>query len=213
MPSNYTGDSTATQAPSPAPSNDVGAPPIVALPIDADAFNSAAFYQGLKAAFDWLNYFQKAIGAPSMAYEPPTDWQVSVASAATFAMQFAPTGLLRTAGTADTHSTLYIPIRGLYVGQLISHVDIRCTQVASGGGGPQQIQAQIFKNTDLTSAGGVIVESNFGSNLTLAAGAGEKTGTIDVNAGSGTRVTAGDLFYLIWKPANGGDVLYGFRIR
>lgn len=59
MPSNYTGNPTSAQSPSPAPSinNDI----IVALPVDADALNSASIYQPLKAAADNDAYLKRRL--------------------------------------------------------------------------------------------------------------------------------------------------------
>lgn len=50
MPSNYTGDDTATQAPAPTPAKN--ATPVLALPVDGDGLNVASIYQALKALGD-----------------------------------------------------------------------------------------------------------------------------------------------------------------
>jgi hypothetical protein len=57
MATNYPANSSAAQAPSPAPS--CGGQPIASLPADADGWTVANFYQALKAAFDWLYFFSK----------------------------------------------------------------------------------------------------------------------------------------------------------
>lgn len=54
MPSNYTGTPSATQAPAAAPGPNVA--PILALPIDADSFNSASTYQQWKTLADYVAY-------------------------------------------------------------------------------------------------------------------------------------------------------------
>lgn len=60
MPSNYTGNPAATQAPAAAPGANVA--PILALPVDADAFNSAAFYQEFKALADYVAWLNNVVG-------------------------------------------------------------------------------------------------------------------------------------------------------
>lgn len=56
MSSNYTGNASATQSPSPAPSS--GNPPVLVLPSDGDAVNAAAFAQAYKALADYVAYLQ-----------------------------------------------------------------------------------------------------------------------------------------------------------
>lgn len=63
MPSNYTGNPAATQAPGPTPG--IGALPIIALPVDADAANAASIYQPLKEVADFIAYLQSH--APTIA--------------------------------------------------------------------------------------------------------------------------------------------------
>lgn len=52
MPSSYTGNPAATEAPSPPPGANVA--PIVSLPIDPDAFNAASHYQVYKVLADFI---------------------------------------------------------------------------------------------------------------------------------------------------------------
>ena len=54
MPLNYTGNPTATQAPSPAPGP--GIAPVVALPADGDTDAAATFAQGFKVLADFVTY-------------------------------------------------------------------------------------------------------------------------------------------------------------
>jgi hypothetical protein len=61
MASPYTGSATATQAPGPAPSLDISAPPIANLPVDADAFNSASTYQPWKQGADWDTFLAQRV--------------------------------------------------------------------------------------------------------------------------------------------------------
>jgi hypothetical protein len=59
MPSNYTGNPTATQAPSPAPSLD--ADPIGALVADADAQAAASYIHPEKVALDWIAFLRRRV--------------------------------------------------------------------------------------------------------------------------------------------------------
>jgi hypothetical protein len=59
MPSNYTGNPTATQAPSPAPSLD--ADPIGALVADADAQAAASYIHPEKVALDWIAFLRREV--------------------------------------------------------------------------------------------------------------------------------------------------------
>lgn len=54
MPTNYTGNASATQAPAPTPGP--GAVPVVTIPADGDADNAASIAQALKYAADYLAY-------------------------------------------------------------------------------------------------------------------------------------------------------------
>ncbi len=56
MPTNYTGNPSATQAPAPTPA--AGSPPILALPVDGDALDVASIYQAHKAAADFIAFLQ-----------------------------------------------------------------------------------------------------------------------------------------------------------
>lgn len=58
MPTNFSGNPTAAESPSPAPSE--GGIPIASLPVDADAFNSASVYQMVKVAMDWIAFITAA---------------------------------------------------------------------------------------------------------------------------------------------------------
>lgn len=80
MPSNYTGSSTSVQAPGPAPGP--GVSPIVALPIDADAFNAAAFAQPFKEEADWIDYLNKT---PKCVISDGVDGAATLDGAATVA--------------------------------------------------------------------------------------------------------------------------------
>ncbi len=57
MAINYTGDETATQAPSPAPGR--GVRPIFSLPEDTDGWTVGNFYQALKTAADYIAFLQR----------------------------------------------------------------------------------------------------------------------------------------------------------
>lgn len=60
MPTNYTGSATATQSPGAQPAP--GVVPVVALPVDADALNSASIYQPFKELADYVAYLMRAGG-------------------------------------------------------------------------------------------------------------------------------------------------------
>ena len=59
MPSNYTGNATATQAPAATPA--YGVAPIVVIPADGEALNVASIAQAFKAAADYIAYLQNAV--------------------------------------------------------------------------------------------------------------------------------------------------------
>lgn len=71
MATNYSANSSAVQAPSPAPA--VNAQPIASLPDDTDGWTVANFYQSIKAAYDFLYFLAKIVGgtlsAKSMAFD------------------------------------------------------------------------------------------------------------------------------------------------
>jgi hypothetical protein len=60
MPTPYTGDPTATQAPGPTPA--VGNYPIVNLPADGDAANAATWEQAYKECADFIAFLQQRAG-------------------------------------------------------------------------------------------------------------------------------------------------------
>jgi hypothetical protein len=59
MPTNYTGNPTAAQAPSPAPSLDVD--PIGALVTDTDAQAAASYIHPQKVALDWIAFLRREV--------------------------------------------------------------------------------------------------------------------------------------------------------
>jgi hypothetical protein len=62
MPTEYTGVSTATQAPSPAPSFGATSQgdPVVTLPIDGETLNVSSVIQAMKVPGDWIAFFRRA---------------------------------------------------------------------------------------------------------------------------------------------------------
>ncbi len=79
MSTNYSGNSTATQSPSPAPG--VGYVPIFTLPNDGDPLNAASIAQALKAGADglaWIASYVKGLGA--LGYGTGLDGPGSIAS-------------------------------------------------------------------------------------------------------------------------------------
>jgi hypothetical protein len=64
MPSNYTGNPSATQAPSPTP--DAGSPPIVQTPSDGEPANAASVTQMVKVPADFIAWMQSPFPAPSV---------------------------------------------------------------------------------------------------------------------------------------------------
>lgn len=77
MPSNYTGDPTATQAPSPPP--DPAVFPIVALPVDADPPNGSTFEQAYKVLADFIAWLM----AP---FAKASQWAVGIMTFRTAAL-------------------------------------------------------------------------------------------------------------------------------
>jgi hypothetical protein len=71
MASNYTGNPTASQTPSPNPG--FGAAPILHLPVDGEPLNVASIYQGLKALADWTAWLTVALSP----YRGVTNWSGS----------------------------------------------------------------------------------------------------------------------------------------
>lgn len=63
MPSQYTGDPVATEAPSPAPSlgTDTGGDPIGNLPTDGDTKNVSSVIQMAKVPLDWIAFFRRVL--------------------------------------------------------------------------------------------------------------------------------------------------------
>jgi hypothetical protein len=61
MPTNYTGDDTVAQSPSPAPGPNIA--PIIALPVGADGFSAAAFYQEYKTLADFEKWLTSRLAA------------------------------------------------------------------------------------------------------------------------------------------------------
>jgi hypothetical protein len=63
MASNYTGNSTAAQAPSPAPTlgSDGGGDPVGSMPADGDTLNVSSVLQALKVPLDWIAFFRRII--------------------------------------------------------------------------------------------------------------------------------------------------------
>ena len=61
MPSNYTGNPTATQPPCPQPN--IAADIILATPSDGDTLNASSILQDLKALADWVAFLRDLLGA------------------------------------------------------------------------------------------------------------------------------------------------------
>ncbi len=91
MSTNYTGNPTATQAPGPTPAP--GNYPIVVIPVDGDALNSASIAQALKENADFIAYLQQNMSAftasrtrwlgSADAVLPTANWAVGAATGAT----------------------------------------------------------------------------------------------------------------------------------
>lgn len=104
MSTTYTGDDTATQAPSPLPAKN--ATPILTLPVDGDGLNVASIYQALKSLADGIDFVFDRTAVLSVANQF-ADLQDFVAGIQTTTSPTTLTPLLKGAGTS--------PFR-LYVG-------------------------------------------------------------------------------------------------
>jgi hypothetical protein len=72
MASQYTGNPTATQAPSPAPS--FNADPIGNLPADGDTLNASSVAQAFKVPLDWIAFLRRILGK----YMGVTEWDANM---------------------------------------------------------------------------------------------------------------------------------------
>lgn len=72
MASQYTGNPTAAQSPSPAPS--FNADPIGNLPADGDTLNVSSVNQALKVPLDWIAFLRRILGL----YSGVTEWDANV---------------------------------------------------------------------------------------------------------------------------------------
>ena len=61
MPTNYTGNATATQPPSPAPGLIID--PVAAMPNDGEVRNVSSILQPLKVALDWISWIRQQLAA------------------------------------------------------------------------------------------------------------------------------------------------------
>lgn len=175
--SNYTGNPTAVEAPSPAPG--AGVAPVIYLPADADGATWANLFQALKTLCDFIAYL--TISAVNSAYGTGFDG----------ALVFDGTSVV----TLGDGSTL-TPIAGVYT---LSRDIFPNTCVITGGSinpGGSGAGFRITCRTSFATAGGVVLQrGNTGGNGSAgtggAAGAAFTAGTLKGGAAGGAGGASG----------------------
>jgi hypothetical protein len=183
MASQYTGNPSVGQSPSPAPSwgsNGVG-DPIGNLPADGDTFNASAFLQAYKVALDWIAFFRRQV---------PLSITAAITSALGTLSGVAPGTIAQMGCTASNMLTLNFP--GTTCKILVMKLSVSATTATITLSGDAAFSNAVY-GAFITNAPGV----NYIDGATLKAGP-TSTQVVTVNATWSQGGTGGDVYLAIY---------------
>lgn len=171
MPTNYTGNPTAVEAPASAPGP--GVAPILALPADGEPVNAAAFAQAYKVCADYIAYLN--LQSVNAMFGDASDGSATLDGTNTVAW-------------ATKVGSVYTMTRDAYLTNLTvtgAGVELKV------GSSAAQTNYRLFGRGQLTTAGGAIITSNGGAAATTSAGVGSWLPSNGPSCGGGTAGGAG----------------------
>lgn len=203
MPSNYTGNPTATQAPSPQPGPGVVA--VAVLPVDGDPRNAASVAQSLKMLTDGVTYLNGRDAATPGAWVSPTDFAWNAVGASAPLAGWVATsggGILITSGAGGGQAVAW-PLR-LRLGMAVNSVDVRVNC-----GSTTTTTFKLWKWTGLNTAGGAPTMTQIGPSVTLTT-----TGRHTVNLpASAFAITNDTQLFVEWIVGAAGDQVEAYRVN
>jgi len=140
MSTNYTGDDTATQAPSPLPAK--SATPVIVLPADLDALTAASVHQALKALADGLDALYDRVGWLDSANTFSAQQTFTTAATAISA-----SGKIESTGSAIEAAGNVTSGAQVTAGQFLKAQTARSS--ATPGSGQSMAAGEVWKDTSL----------------------------------------------------------------